>query len=382
MTEVSYEGDIVQRPRETQWSHYPLPPETGRFKPTYNYLKQYTLPHPDTGRATSFSRATTIAGVLDDRYNLEKWIQRKLVAAVLDGVRVQMKLANPLTEFAGVSDHEKAIDAAMIHLWGTDVSARKLNEAVDYLDNLQGGSDATEFGTAVHAWCEAIDMNIVQMCEVPDVFTEHVRAYREIVLRHALYPVPIYTERIVLNDGESETIVGTLDRLFRVITTGALVLGDVKTTKAESLDYGILEFCVQLAVYRFARLMLSLDGSRWETMPVLASDTAYLIHVPNDDHRRAACIALDTGFGSAGLRLALTVRDMRRRAKRQGLIGVIPIPSREALQWAQARHDIQDINHPEELTGIWEKYREVWTEDLTALGQQIADLINEGELVQ
>jgi hypothetical protein len=378
MTEINDQGDIVQRPNETQWSHYPLPPDNGRFKPKHNYVKQYLLPHPDTGRETAFSRATTIAGTLDDRFNLERWIQRKLIAAILEGVRVQMKMQNPLTQFATVSDHEKAIDAAMIHLWGTDITARKFNDAIDYLDNLQGGSDSTEFGQAVHAWCEALDLGIVQMCDIPDVFVEHVRAYREILLRHALHPVPAYTERIVFNDG----IIGTLDRLFRVITTGKLCLGDVKTTKADSLDWGVLEFCIQLAVYRFAKLMLSLDGTKWETMPTLDSDTAYLIHLPNDDHTKSACIALDTKFGSEGMRLALAVRSMRKRAKREGLVGVIPIPSPEALQWAQARHDIQDITHPGELTGIWERYQSVWTDELTELGQQIASLINEGELVQ
>jgi hypothetical protein len=127
--------------------------------------------------------------------------------------------------------------------------------------------------------------------------------------------------------------------------------------------------------------MLSLDGRKWDTMPVLDTNTAYLIHLPNDDAQKAACIALDTRLGSEGMQLALRVRELRKRGKRSGLSGTIPIPSPDALQWAQARHEIQDITGPDELPMIWERYQSVWTDELTTLGRQIADLITTSELV-
>lgn len=389
MTEVTLDGKIA--PRTTEWSRYELPPPLpGRFKPQYNRYGQYTLPHPTTGRESAFSRATTIASVLDDTYNLDLWIQRKIIAAVLNGVRAQMAAqANP----EGLDEKQADVIEAMNALWSTDPNTQKFNKAIDVVDNLQGGRDASEFGTAIHAWLEAIDNNIVRPQDVPPLFRDHVGAYRSLLTRHGLFPVPEYTERIVCNDqngfvipgpsGEpdrvictGETITGTLDRIFRILTTGNLVLGDVKTSKAASLEWGVLEFAIQLAIYRYARYMLSLDGKSWGPMPELTSDTAYLMHVPSDDPARSACLALNVGFGDEALRVAVYVRDLRRRSKREGLVGAIPVPSPDALAWAEARHAIQDISDPSELPRVWEQYQAVWTDDLTALGQQIAALFD------
>lgn len=740
MTEVSLDGAVKTRPRQTQWEGYPLPPAIpGRFKPEYNRYGQYVLPHPTTGRDSAFSRATTVAGVLDDTYNLDMWIQRKIIKAVLDGVRAQMEGVNATASADGVEvagNRKSDLLQAMDQLWSTDPNTQKFNRAIDLVDNLQGGQDSSEFGTAVHAWLEAVDVGIIVPSQVPDLFKDHVHAYRSLLKRHALHPVPEYTERIVFNDDNgtklwapdenglaylaaetpSESITGTLDRIFRVITTGALVLGDVKglpldtpiptpdgwttmaeieigdevfgtdgqpakvtlksqvkrigtyvvrfddgstqvcdsehiwatttaedrrhgreprprrigeiiatltqgqkipqkqhhvlvpkpldmpecdlpiepyllgawlgdgttnggmitsdgtvfdilesdgwelgafqtkpdancstrtvyglrsmlravgllgektipaaylrasihqrtrllqglmdtdggwntkrssaafttvskpladqvmellvslgqrpnlnsitgmgfgksctswrisftpvdiqpfrhpekarkvtaagdrstarsrrrcivavepgpdvetvcigvdspdhtylcgermipthnTSKADSLEWGVLEFAVQLAIYRYARLMLALDGKSWEPMPMLHSDTAYLMHIPSDDPKRAACIALNVGFGSEAMAISVYVRDLRRRAKREGLTGTIPVPTQDALLWAEARHAIQDIQDPGELPEIWTRYQSVWTDDLTALGRQIADLLStQGEV--
>lgn len=395
MTEVSLDGELA--PPTTQWGGYPLPPPIpGRFKPQYNRYKQYVLPHPTTGRDSAFTRATTVAKVMDDSYNLDKWADRQLISAVLNGVRLQMAYAN---DPEGLPDMRSAdILSAMNTLWAADPTTQKMNGAADVVTNLQGGSDASEFGTAVHAWLEALDVGIVRPSQVPLLFQDHTEAYRGLLKRHGLLPVPEYTERIVCNAETAvaipsyhvengavvldeprtlsggETITGTLDRLFRVISTGELKVGDVKTSKAESLQYGVLAFCVQLAIYRYAQWMLSLDGKAWEPMPALAGDTAYLMHVPSDDPQRAACVAVNLAFGDEALRISVYVRDLRRRAKHEGLVGTIPIPSPEALQWAEARHAIQDIQDPSELAGIWSAHQSIWTDELTALGQQIAAL--------
>lgn len=396
MTEVNDRGELVSRPRTTQWSGYPLPPLLpGRFVPQFNSVRQYTLPHPHTGRETAFSRATTIAAVLDDTYNLDLWIQRKLVSAVLEGVRLQMTLAGPDPQaVAELTDRHHEIHRLMNEIWTTDRTTQKYNRVIDILDNLSGGSDAREFGEAVHAWLAAIDVGAVSVHQVPEMFRAHVGAYRELCCRHALVPLADYVERIIFNDDTGlrvqaadsvevtlsggECVVGTLDRLFWTPADGGLSLGDIKTSKAESLTWGVLEFCVQLAVYRFAQLMLSLDGRSWGPMPALASDTAYLMHIPSDDYKRSACLALNTTFGSEAMRIAVYVRDLRRRAKREGLVGTIPIPSREALRYVEARHAIQNVSEPGQLGALWEQYQDVWNDDLTALGRQIADLFTQG----
>src|SRR5699024_1772855 len=116
-----------------------------------------------------------------------------------------------------------------------------------------GASEAAEFGTAVHAWLEAIDQGRMIPAMVPEMYREHVHAYMATLARHAVYPVPEYTERTVLNTEYG--LVGTLDRIYQ-LPDDRLVMGDVKTSK--SLEYGYLSYSMQMAGYASADLMLSL----------------------------------------------------------------------------------------------------------------------------
>lgn len=389
MTEISHNGEAVERQRETQWSRYPLPPAPPRFRPTFNRFKQYMLPHPSTGRETSFARATTVSETMDNRYTLERWIQRQKVNAVMSGIEVEQTLADAEAHGdAPVSDILIEVGKLMTALRAelANGNGTKTNDVVDMLDNMAGGRDSAELGEAVHAWLEAIDIGQVRPADVPEMFVPYVAPYRDLLLRHALIPVPEYVERIVYNDMGEETIVGTLDRIYRVVDTGELVLGDVKTSKASNLEYSWLTYAVQLVIYRLARLMLSTDGTTWENMPEITGKAMYLMHIPSDQPDRSACITLDGEFGWEGLQEAIKVRQLRTRASKEAPFKhAIPTPSPAALRYAAARHAIQDISAPAELAVLWEEYQDVWDEDLTALGRQIAALftatpISEGAL--
>lgn len=358
VTEIAADGEVAVQERSTPTMHYPLPPEPPRFQPTWNRYKQYQLPSPTTGRPTAFARASTVAKVMDDRYNLELWVQRKLVSAVLTA--------------SGSQDVELA--ATYDLLTRTPATDQKYNAVLEQIDNLTGGKDAQELGTAVHAWLEAVDICQVRPTDVPEFFQPYLTAYRHVLARHGLVPEARYVERIVLNDTGEETVVGTIDRIYRVAATGELFMGDVKTSK--SLDYSWLEYGIQVGgVYGGATKMLTVDGTGWEPMPQLNPNMALLVHVPSDQPERASVVTFDIAFCREAYHHALRVRDLRRRASKEiPFVHPIPTPTPEALRYVEARHALQDISDPADLTGIWEQYSDVWDESLTELGKQIAGL--------
>lgn len=368
MTEIAADGEVAVQERSTPTMHYPLPPEPPRFQPTWNRYRQYQLPSPTTGRPTAFVRASTVAKVMDDRYNLELWVQRKLVSAVLTASGVQQM--HP----GNVSEEGRELAALYAELTVADPTNQKFNAILERMDDLTGGKDAQELGTAVHAWLEAVDIGQVRPTDVPEFFQPYLRAYRTLLTRHGLVPEAVYVERIVLNDSGEETVVGTIDRIYRVVATGELFMGDVKTSK--TLDYSWLEYGIQVGgVYAGATRMLAVDGSAWEPMPTLNGDMALLVHVPSDQPERASVVTFDIGFCREAYHHALRVRDLRRRASKEvPFVHPIPTPTPEALRYVEARHAIQDISDPAELTGVWEQYQDVWTDDLTELGKQTAAL--------
>ena len=368
MTQIAADGEVAVQDRCTPTMHYPLPPEPPRFQPTWNRYRQYQLPSPTTGRPTAFARASTIAKVMDDRYNLELWIQRKLVSAVLTASGVQQMHPD------NMSEEGRELAALYAELTVADPTNQKFNAILERMDDLTGGKDAQELGTAVHAWLEAVDIGQVRPCDVPEQFQPYLTAYRAQLTRHGLEPVAAYVERIVLNDQGAETVVGTIDRIYRIVATGELVMGDLKTSK--SLEYSWLEYGIQVGgCYAGATLMLKVDGSGWEPMPTVRDDFAVLVHVPSDQPERASVVTFDIGFCEEAYHHAIRVRDLRRRASKEiPFVHAIPTPTPEALRYVQARHAIQDISDPSELSGIWEQYSDVWDESLTELGKQTAAL--------
>ena len=345
--------------RSTRTRAYALPPEPPRATATYDGWGRYKLPSPSTGRPTGYTRATTVASTLDDTYNLSRWSRRETVRHVLTAAGAAGESARL---FAGLQD---ALDAG---------EKGNVDSILDAIDDLGGGKDAAELGTAVHAWLEAVDIGQILPADVPQEFQPYIRSYRTVLARYGLTPVPEYAERVVLNDSGEETIAGTLDRIYRVEATGELILGDVKTSK--TLDYSYLSISVQLALYGHASWMLKTDGTGWEPMPEINRDYAVVLHVPSDQPERAEAVTMDLAYGLASTAVSLDARRRRKEAKKAvPFVHALPIPTAEALRYTQARHAIQDISDPADLAAIWEQYQDVWTDDLTQLGEQLAALL-------
>lgn len=338
---------------------YPMPPEPPRWQPTFNGLGQYRLPDPATGDVKSFTRTSTVAKTTSSTEGLDRWIRAQHTTALLTALRSGEHTMRSL-----VAHLDEAVEAG-----GTG----KISDAVELIAAECGANDAANLGTAVHAWLEAVDIGQILPRDVPEQFQPHLHAYREILARYALVPEPDYVERIVLNDAHGEQFAGTLDRLYRVVTTGDLVVGDIKT--GTSLSKSWLQYAIQQSVYAGARLMLTADGALWEPMPAVDQQVAYLIHIPRDTPEAGQCVTLDLVRGQRDYQRACEVRqDRRDAAKAIPGIHAIPTPTDEALRYVAARHALQDVPHPDRMSDVWAEFKDVWSDELTELGKRLAQL--------
>jgi hypothetical protein len=384
MTQLAEDGTEVEEQRFTQWSRYPLPPAPPRFTVVYDGYGRYKLPSPSTGRPTAFSRATTIADTLDETYNLNRWKRRNAVKAIFTALAMT---EIPAAQAASPDAFDVPGDKSLVDVFADAREAirieddRALDVAIDLLDNMTGGRDAAELGEAVHAWLEAVDVGTVLPADVPDMFKPYVAAYRDALRRAGLIALQQYVERVVLNDRGEETIAGTIDRIFQVVTTGELIMGDVKTSK--TLEYGWLTYSVQVGgVYGFATKMMAVDGSGWEPMPEIGQEYAIILHIPSDQPERSAAVTIDMWFGGETMITSLETRRRRKAApKAVPFVHEIPVPSKAALRYVEARDALLDISYVGDLPDIWEQYEDVWDDSLTELGNHIAELFQKRDRI-
>lgn len=386
---ISLPGDPeADEPRFTEWMRYPLPPAPPRLTVTYDGYGRYKLPSPTTGRPTGFSRATTIAKTLEETYNLSRWSRRQAVKAIIAAVQAQNAISAAAAQ-GNINDFDVAGDAPTpLSVLGDVIAAidaeddRALDKAVDLLDNITGGADARELGEAVHAWLEAVDIGIVLPSQVPDMFQPYVVAARDALRRAGLVPVAEYVERIVLNDRGEETVVGTIDRIYLCVTTGELIMGDVKTSK--TLEYSWLPYSVQVGgVYGYATKMFHPEGDTsqgehgWLPMPEINDKFAVILHVPSDQPERSAVVTIDRYFGGESMVASLDTRKRRKEAKsRTASVHDIPVPSKDALKYVEARDAVLNVTDAAQLSDVWERYQAWWTQDLTELGEHVAQLLD------
>lgn len=405
MTALTEDFETFAPPRWTQWMHYPLPPAPPRATIVHGQWGWYRLPDPVTGRPTGYPRATTIAETLDDHYGLNRWKRRETARRIYQ--LAAMPPDTVLNEFWDTTARdalwslEKAIQ---------DPKVSVLDEALDVVDELLGGAQPRELGECVHAWIEALALGTVLMRDVPDLVRPHITAARAVMAHRGIIAVPEYVERVILNERGDETVAGRIDCIWKIVTTGDLVLGDVKTSA--TLDRSWLSFGVQVGgVYGWATKVLSADGKTWEPMPKLAgvphaSDHtpvcsqrrvelwpgdveqcpscgqaadarepyAILLHVPRDEPEHTAAITINQTWSGEVFAESLACRTRRKQAKNEVPKYAIPSPSDEALRIVAARLALSEITSLDDGQAVYETYSDVWNDDLGEFAETIAGL--------
>lgn len=289
----------------------------------YDRFGRYLLPDPVTGEVTSYTRATTLAGTLDDRWALEAWKMRMVALGL--GKRPD------LLALVATAHDPHDTDKSMIN----DACQRALEAA--------GGTERRDLGTALHALTHSYDREpdayfVPGGRRVPGMLESGLAAYAAAMRAYGLEVASSYVERKTVVPGWG--VAGTVDRCMVRDTEGKVRVLDIKTGR--TLDYSEVYIAIQLAVYQLGLSGVGVfdEQSRlWESLPdgVELDDVAgYVMHLPGRDPKTGqelepTLYMVDLTRGRALAELALEVRGKR---KTKGLLAPLHQPAASVQQVA------------------------------------------------
>jgi hypothetical protein len=280
---------------------------------------RYLLPDPDTGEKLSWTRATTIASALKDRYGLEQWKLRNVVWAIGQRPDLYARAA------AALKDDD-----------------RTLSEVVEKAEEAAALDASATMGSAIHQFTEHLDAG--RDIPIPAEFKPDLDAYQKTMREHGVKVVDGMIERVVGLPGPR--VAGTFDRLVTVPGFGLPLIADIKTPTDKRdkrtgdmynslLRYSLPDISLQLGIYANADVMWAgADG--WQPMPGVDPEWALIIHVPaGQGECRLYLVDIEKGWRA--VQLALDVREWRanghnlaRELPRQGSTDRTPPKGGEA----------------------------------------------------
>jgi hypothetical protein len=266
---------------------------------------RYLLPHPDTGKEQTWTRATTIANTLADRYGLEQWAKRNVALGI--GARRDL-----YAQAAAAKPDDKAT----------------LTRIVEQAEEAAASKAGANLGSALHRFTERIDAG--EEFDAPPPWDGDIAAYQQAMQANGITVAPGWIERILLVP-EIET-AGTCDRLCNGIWLPFPYesyprIGDLKTG-SDVVRYGMTEIALQEAIYAHATHWYDPITGELHDMPQVDQDLALVMHLPVG---RATCTIyeVDIAAGWEAVQLALDVRRWRQRKDLAQIINVPAAPTDE-----------------------------------------------------
>lgn len=220
-------------------------------KPKRDRWGRYLITPRDGGKPVGYTRATTVAETLDDRYNLELWKMRQVAIGLTKRKDLLAKVAADATD-------KTTVNAAC-------------SEAMDAAES----GAAANTGTALHRILERVDRQEADL-EIPDMFAEVVDRYALALDAAGVRVVPDACEMVHVLDGLAEPIAGMADN--HVLIGGRRYIADKKT--GSGIDFGASGFAVQLAIYAHATSIYDYDSGTHLDMPEVDRERGLIIHIP------------------------------------------------------------------------------------------------------
>lgn len=167
---------------------------------------------PGGGKPMAYTRATTIAGILDDRYNLELWKLRQVASGLSRRRDLVALAAAQSTAYATAVERENAED---------EKAAKRALDKIcgDAMDAAASGA-AANLGSALHQFIDEINQGREPV--IPADLRNDVDAYRN-VMRD--WDVVASEQFLVLDELK---VAGTADVIGRHRKTGTLAVMDLK----------------------------------------------------------------------------------------------------------------------------------------------------------
>lgn len=285
--------------------------ERGEADLEFDRWGRYKLPHPDTGKMTSWTRSTTFAKSISDTFALSQWSQRM----VAKGLTIRPDLV------------------AMAHSLDVKADKDKLNNLCEDAKSAAGNKVAANLGTALHSFSEAVDKGMA-VDDVPEAQRPDITAYRRAMDDAGITVMPELIERQTCVPAYE--VAGTFDRIIDLSTVKPwftmalhdagygvpgsnflsqepLVIGDVKS--GQDLQYGWNEIAIQLATYAMGARTAGIwnkTSKAWDPPRPVRLDFAIVMHMPVGQ-RTCTLYALDLEDAFAAMDLCRAVRRWRKR---------------------------------------------------------------------
>lgn len=244
-------------------------------EPTLNRWGQYVIDGRD------YQRVTTLAGLMENRHNLERWGKR----GVGRGLTFRPDI---LAAIAACPDEDKA----------------RLDGLCDQALEAAAASAGANLGTALHEMTARVDRG-EDFRPLPPWDTD-IKAYTDLLERAGVTICPAWIEQTVVVPELG--VAGTFDRV--VEKNGRLYIADLKTGK--SLDYGWSAIAIQLACYAHGDHIWDWDHQTRNLMPEVSQKTGLVIHLPAGTGE-ASLHVVDLEAGWEAAKHAVWVREWRSR---------------------------------------------------------------------
>jgi len=299
---------------------------------------------PEGGKAVAYTRATTLAGALEDLNNIMAWKQRMTAVGLAD--RSDLLLA--------VAAHRN--------------DKRKLDGIVDQAREAAAAGAAATTGTALHSFAEQIDRG--ESPVIPGPYQADMAAYVEATRDMTA----IHIEQMSVLD--EFRVAGTPDRIIDL--DGTLYVADIKTG---SIDYPH-KIALQLAIYAHSLRydLASKQRTPWHPVRSINLDRALIIHLPAGT---GVCnlVWVDIARGWDAVELAVKVKAWRAvrdlcEPFRSAEVPTLPMAptteqeqSRDLVKEAAAAlvQAIKNAVTNEELVDLWRAAGTVWAAEHTEL---------------
>jgi hypothetical protein len=254
---------------------------TGSVAPERDRYGRYVIVDASTGKKVSFTRATTMASTLADKFGLQMWAQR-------------------MTALGLTKRHDLYARVAACR----PDDNTELNRLVDEAKEAAAASAGANLGTALHSFTERMDRG--EDIAAPEPWNHDLAAYRATLDAAGITVVPGMVEQIVVVPDAG--VAGTFDRLMHAPGWTKPRVADLKTGKF--LDW--TEISVQLALYAHGDTLYDPATCTHSPMPDVDDQLALVIHLPAG---QATCTLyeVDIAAGWEAVEIAKWVRGWRKR---------------------------------------------------------------------
>lgn len=273
---------------------------------------RYLIPHPETGKVRPWTRATTVAETLADRFGLEQWDQRNIVLGI--GRRRDL--------------YEQAVAC-------TAEDKKTLKDIVRQAKAAAAAESGANSGTARHRLTERYDAGELDLGQVADpelradveAYIAQMTAAQVRVARDGDTRRPWIERVLIVPDLEVDGVAGvagTADRLCLSPAWPLPRIGDLKTGK-DVARYGMDAIPLQLAIYAHASHWYDPATRQLHPMPPVDQERAVVMHLPVGS-ANCQLYEVDIAAGWEAVQSAVYTRTWRKRARGGDLARIITVP--------------------------------------------------------